>query len=216
MGIKKLKMLSLWAILFVSAVNCSQKEMDPKELCEEFYQLNKDRSFDGLFDVSIGSGRVLSVYDKSANQYDLAFKAISVFDTIQKNYVNLLVFKREASLSEKDSVFEKIEPGVRDFLARKFRVQSEDLFDSYVKYVDNLYMKYDVIKTPEWFNYKDVVVEGNPSLGKFITFTLNEKVKVYYLADQSSLSQYWSKHFKEISKINEEWYYEIMPDKISK
>lgn len=216
MGIKNYKMVHLALGIVVFMSSCSQKEMDPHKLSKEFYQLNKGKDLDGLFDVSIGSGRVTSVYDESLNQYDLIFNTIAVFDTTSKNYVTLPVFKREASLTEKDSVFRRIKPEVKDFMIHKLAVTSEaGLFDSYVEYVGMVYEKYYNIATPKFFGYKNIVLGGNPRIGKFITFELTEKVKVYYMADPNSLTEYWTKHFSKLNKLDDNWFYEIAEDKKS-
>ena len=214
MGINNYKILALGFALFL--LGCSQKQMDTNRLCKEFYQLNKGKDFDGLFDVSIGSGRVTSIYDESTNQYDLIFKAIAVFDTTSKSYVTLPVFKREASLSEKDSVFKSIKPEVINFLIHKLSVTSEaGLFDSYVKYVGGVYEKYYSIATPKFFSYKNIVLEGNPQVGKFVTFELTENIKIYYVADSNSLTEYWTKHFSKLNKLDSNWFYEVTQDKSS-
>lgn len=214
MGINNCKMLALGFVMFL--LGCSQKQMDTNKLCKEFYQLNKGKDFDGLFDVSIGSGRVSSVFDESTNQYDLIFKSIAVFDTTSKDYIILPVFKREGTLAEKDSVFKSIKPEVKNFLMRKLSVTHEaGLFDSYVEYVDKVYEKYYSITTPKFFSYKNIVLEGNPRVGKFVTFELTEKIKIYYVADSNSLTQYWIKHFSKLNKLDSNWFYEVTEDKSS-
>jgi hypothetical protein len=37
----------------------------------------REKSFEGLYGVPIGRSRVISIYDKSSNQYNLLFKTIA-------------------------------------------------------------------------------------------------------------------------------------------
>lgn len=87
------------------------------------------------------------------------------------------------------------------------------MFGAYSHYVDSIYAKYDGLKTPSWYNNKNVIVEGNPRLGKFVTFTLKtnkEVCKCYFVRDKSTLTPYWSRHFNRINKLDSAgWYYEV-------
>ncbi len=61
--------MTVFALAIIMAISsCDQKQPDSYKLCKDFYQLNKDKSFEGLYDVSIGTSRVMNVYDKSSNQ----------------------------------------------------------------------------------------------------------------------------------------------------
>ena len=120
------------------------------------------------------------------------------------------IFKRGASSIEQDSAFSQVSPEALNILLRKHgRLPKSESFLFYVEYVNMLYEKYDNIKTPQLLSYRNVVVEGIPSSGKFNRFTLNDNCKVYYLADHTSLAEYWQNHFDKINKLDENWYYEI-------
>lgn len=209
MGIKFSKTITFALVLAMLMSRCSQKEIASNKLCDEFYQLNKSRDFEGLFDVNIGSGRVMNVYDESANRYDLIFNTIAVFDTVSNEYFILPVFKKGASQVQKDSAFNKVPSESRSFLIRKLGTTSEELFDNYVLYVNKVYDKYYSIKAPKSYSGKNVPLQGNPSLGKFIKFTLNDKVNIYYVADASTLNDYWSKRFNSVHRLDEDWFCEI-------
>ena len=214
--LKSHKMLCLVLGATVLISSCSQKEINPYSICKEFYQLNKSKDFDGLFDVSIGVDRVRSVYNDSLKKYDLIFNTIEVFDSVSQNYIMLPVYKRGASLAKKDSLFKKIRPEVKKFLTSKLAVTSSSmLFDSYVKYVDKLFQKYYSISTPESNSHTNVVLEGHPPIGRFITFPLDEGVNIYYVGDTNSLTAYWTKYFSELNKFDDNWFYEIKNTKAS-
>lgn len=202
-----------FAIIFITS-GCSQKKIDPSKLCREFYQLNKNKTFDCLYDVYIG-GRVISIYDKSSNQYEEFPKRIEVYDFKSKEYIIIPIYKKGATLIEKDSIYKEYDPKIYTFLADKLKITSQkELFEAYIKYVDSVLSKYYDIETPKWYSNKRVIIDGTPQFGKFLTFTLNtstNKCKVYYLADRTSLSPYWIRHFDKIQKLDSNWYYEIMP-----
>lgn len=205
---EKILQLSMLLSLIVM-FSCSQREIDSYQLCKEFYELNKRKKFDVLYDVSIGVRRTSSEYDESSHQNHLIFNSIEVFDAESKKDITIPVFNRGASLVEQDSIFRKIKPEVKEFLVRKLGNPDSVLFDSYVEYISDVYQKYYDIATPPGNNYKNIVVESHPRTGKFITFALNDKVKVYYVADSSTLNDYWSKRFNGLKRLDKDWYCEI-------
>lgn len=215
MGVRSGKIILAALTLTMVVSECSQKEMSGSELCDEFYRLNKDRKWEELFDVSIGSGRITNVYDRSKNKYDLVFNTIAVFDTASKEYFILPVFKKNASDIQKDSAFNQITAESKNLLSRKLGTVPEKLFVSYVHYINAIYDKYYSIETPDSYGSKNVVLQGNPSLGKFIKFTLNDAVSVYYVADASTLNQYWLERFNTLRKLSEseDWFCEISESK---
>lgn len=212
MGIGSVKILQL-GLLLTSMITfgCSHREIDSYQLCKDFYELNKRKNFDGLYDVSIGVGRTSAKYSASSKQYDLFFNTIAVFDEESKGHRTIPVFKRGASLAERESSFQKITPEAKEFLVRKLGTIDSSLFDSYVKYIDDVYERYYDITTPANNNYKNVVMESHPRLGKFLTFALNDKAKVHYIhcVDSSALNEYWPKYFRTLRPLGENWYCEI-------
>jgi len=191
--------------------SCDQKEFDEMKLCNEFYQLNKNMNFQNLFGVAIGSNRVNSKYDKSSNQYRLIFKDIGVYDYETKGYLTLPIFSSDASAAEIDSVYRKIDSKVLRLIVGSDSSR-EDAIGVYEMFVRNIMKSYNEIRTPIWFNYENVIVEGNPSVGAFIIFKLNPNVKVFYLSDSTSLNNYWYNRFNKFKKINNNWYCEIKSD----
>ena len=204
-GSGKILQLGLLLVAIIT-FSCLHREIDSYQLCKEFYELNNQKSLDGLYDVSIGVGRTSAEYTKSSRQYDLFFNSIAVFDEESKQHITVPVFKRGASLAEQDSIFRNIKPAVKEFLVRKLDAIDSSLFDSYVKYINDVYQKYYNITTPKDNNYKNVVMESHPRTGKFLTFVLNDKAKVYYVADSSTLNEYWYKRFHTLRSLGANWY----------
>jgi hypothetical protein len=199
--------LLIFAILLSG---CAQKKVSSLSLCEQFYELNKGKNFQGLFDVGIGDvGRVSNEYDEKKNKYHLKFKLIAVYDTALGDYFTIRVFRKNASLAEQDSAFQKISPKSKMLLIGKLGGTHESLFDSYVFYVNKIYDKYYSIKTPKHYSNNNVALQGNPSLGKFIEFKLTDNVLVYYVDDFSSLNSFWSEYFKTLKKLGDGWFCEI-------
>jgi hypothetical protein len=67
----------------------------------------------------------------------------------------------------------------------------------YAKKIDTIYQELGAIN-----------IISNPNRGKFIEFTLDEKCKVYYLEDATTLTPYWKDKFSKLQKVDEKWYYE--------
>ncbi len=211
MEIKKVMILISMLSFIILISSCTQKQIDNDILCIKFYKLNKDKNFDVLFNVAIGGRRVTSVYDESSNQYEYIFNTIDIYDYMSDIFFILPLYERDATLTEKDSIFKKVNKEARSYLSKKYKVNSKaELFDSFVKFVENVYIEYDNIETPEGFGFKNVIIEGNPRSGKFITFVLNDQCKVYYLADNCSLTEYWQKYFRKLNKLDDKWYYEVV------
>jgi hypothetical protein len=81
----------------------------------------------------------------------------------------------------------------------KFHTDKEriEIAKNYSKRIDFLYKDLGVINS-----------KSNPYLGKFIEFTLDEKCKVYYLEDASTLKPYWKNKFSRLKKVDNKWFYE--------
>lgn len=210
MGVESEKILRVdMLLIFILMFSCSQREVDSYQLCKEFYELNKQKDFDGLYDLAIGVRRTSAEYDESSKQNHLIFNSIEMFDSESNNYITVPVFRRGASLVEQDSIFRDIKPEVKEFLVRKLDDVDSVLFDSYVEYIGKVYEKYYAITTPAGSSYKNIPVESHPRTGKFITFTLNDRAKVYYVTDSSTLNEYWSKRFNTLMSLGPNWYCEI-------
>ncbi|WP_025762931.1 hypothetical protein [Dyadobacter tibetensis] len=67
----------------------------------------------------------------------------------------------------------------------------------YAKKLDKIYRELGVID-----------LESTPKLGRFIEFTLDERCKVYYLEDSSTLTPYWKDKFSKLQKVDDKWFYE--------
>lgn len=199
-------------ILFVLFTSCSDKQMDNRMLCLKFIELNKSKNFDNLYDVAIGGRRIKSIFDKSSNQYEYVFNSIDVYDNDSDEFLMLPFFKKDATLVEKESSFKNTSQEVKSYLSKKYKVGTDpEILNAFIDFVEKIYSEYYNIETPSELGFKNVQVEGNPRLGRFITFTLNEKCKVYYLADTSTLTEYWRTYFDEkLNKIDEKWYYEVI------
>jgi hypothetical protein len=192
-------------------MNCEQSRYSQRELCYQFYKINKPHEFRDLYDLNIGA-RFNSEYDKIANQYDISFNYIEEYDLQTRQYITIPVFKRGVKDSIKKIAFKKCNNDLKKYLSLKFKSSSEsDLFLSYVNYVETVLMQYYRIKTPPFYNNKSVPIEGNPSLGRFITFKLNDKTRCFYLKDRIGLSAYWVSFFNNSKKFSDNWYYEIRP-----
>jgi len=211
MGIENNRMLKFIFGLFIVLSSCSQKKVCNERLCIRFIELNKGKNFDGLYDVAVGGRRVNCIYDESSNRYEIVFIVIDVYDYKSDEFFMLPLFKRDATMTEMDSAFNKVCQVAKIFLSEKYDISSEtEIFDSYIDYVKMFYVKYDNIEVPKDLGSTNVLIEGHPRTGKFITFFLREECIVYYLADSSTLNEYWKKYFKKLNKLDDKWYFEVV------
>lgn len=194
MEIKMNRVLILVFGFFTIFSSCMQKEIDDEKLCTKFFELNKGKSFDILYDVAIGGRRGKSIYDKSTNKYEYTFNTIDVYDAKSDEFLMLPIYRKNATLAEKDSVQENLSEKVKNYLLIKYGIDSK-ISKSYIKYIDKLLIQYYNIEIPNELGFKNVVIEGHPRSGEFITFTLNDTCKVYYLKDNSEVSDYWKSNY---------------------
>ena len=78
----------------------------------------------------------------------------------------------------------------------------------YRSFIKKFKSEYGSINVPNYYKHTNVLVQGNPNLGRFIEFTLDEKCSVFYLEDAATLSPYWKDKFSRLQKVDEKWYYE--------
>ncbi|MDW3193112.1 MAG: hypothetical protein R8G66_12140 [Cytophagales bacterium] len=184
--------------------------MTGDSLCQEFYLLNKDKNFSNLLDVAIGGRRGKSEYDKDLNKYEYNFYQIDLYDKGLQQFVVIPVYKKGATFSEKRSFFSQLSNEGHNVLSKKMTTDLDSVsFDAYVANVDQIYEDYYNIRTPVNYNFKNVIVEGNPSSGSFITFILRDTCKVYYVLDRNDLDERWKRRFLKMEKLGSNWYYEI-------
>ena len=199
--------LILIAVLFSQ---CSGKIVDERFLCQEFYNLNKEKSLEFFFDISIDCGRLTASYNKSTSKADLHINRICIFDSDSNRFMSMPIFQSGDSFSRKDSIFQKISDWNKLYLSKRYGIEEGDSVTIYYqRYVDSFNVYYSSLRMPKSLDYSNIVFKGNPRLGRFITFTLNKKSKVYYLEDRESLTDYWSKRFDNMQRLDEKWFYEI-------
>ena len=158
-------------------------------LCKDFCKLNKEQKFNILFETSTANSRFkngspteIGVYCKDVNGF---------FITIPLKLEEL----KGRKLYESSLFYECKNKGHEDTLIFK-------------KFISDFNEEYNRIKVPLNYLYSKPKIEGNPHLGKFIEFTLNDKCKVYYLDDAQSLTPYWKDKFKKLHQVDKKWYYE--------
>ncbi len=201
----------LLLILFGLLSSCSQNGAHDERLCMRFVELNRGKEFDGLYNVAKGGRRETVIYHDSINKYEYVLNAIDVYDNKSDKYLLLPLFKRDATKAEMESTYKTVSRETKLFLSEKYNLSSETrLLESYIEYIKMIYSELDNIEVPEDCSYINVLVEGHPRTGKFITFYLSNKCKIYYVANDKSLNKYWEKYFKRINKIDDNWYYEII------
>jgi hypothetical protein len=198
----------LYSVLFTN-VMCCRRTISDKELGYEFYKLNRTNHFDGLYNIMLDS-RFDSYYDDKTKQNILLFDHLFVYDRNSNKYLYLPIFQVNSSLVEKKRSFQRCNSETREFLFKELKGTKPELLPVlYNKYIDSLLLMYSTIKTPVFHNNKNVRIIGNPSLGNFIEFELNNKVSCFYLKDRSGLTTYWAAFFNRGRKLDEHWYYNI-------
>ena len=202
----------------ISLASCKSNEqkIDAFKLCSEFYELNKDMDFDGLFNVGILVIRERSEFNDSTLKYIRIPSAIAIYDTISKEYINLPAFSWNADIKEKKLPFVRCDYSCIAYLDNKYKMQSDDIvFEYYVKEIESIYSKYLKIKVPEVLPYTNIKLDGS---GDYITFVLyeNEEKGIYYscyYATDTLFFYHRKSYFKRLSKFDGHWWYQIREGK---
>ena len=181
-------------MLFLICIQClfscsvsSPKDMD--SLCQDFCKLNKGQKFRLLFETSTANSRFKNGIPTEIGVY---------CKEVQGSFMTIpLTFKELKSRNLY---------GSSHFYECKNNSLEDSLF--FTKYISDFNNEDSQIKVPPYYQYEKPKTHGNPHLGKFIEFTLDEKCSVYYLEDANSLTPYWKDKFSKLQKVDNEWYYE--------
>ncbi|MDR2841335.1 MAG: hypothetical protein LBV75_08805 [Paludibacter sp.] len=200
-------------VLFYLACNAPKSEINPEQLCREFYELNKNTNFDSLCNFQILGIREYSEYDNKSNKIHRIPILIQIKDTIENVYLVFPVFKKGANEEEKKIFFSRCKTDDVEYLIRKYKLSSRDsVFDSYVKEVETMYAQYDKIKVPDILHTTNIELHGS---GNYIEFVLykseEEKIKYscYYVKNTVFANDRLSDYFNKLPKFDEHWYYKV-------
>ncbi len=167
--------------LNIFLVACNKGNMTP----EKFITEAKKKDISSLMSINI----------EARNERDNVFH-YSYFHIFTKNDTLIIPSIEFFDDIKSDSILYK---SVLRFTEDKILDSNEKigLAKKYAQKIDNIYKSLGVINS-----------KSNPHLGKFIEFTLDEKCKVYYLEDATTLTPYWKDKFSKLRKVDEKWYYE--------
>lgn len=204
----------LGIIPFLLTCNSNKKiEMDPELLCLDFYELNKNNTFEGLYNVQILGIREFSEYDEKTQKYIRLTRIIGINDTISGKSIILPVFIQGADIDEKRIMFNRCDSSSLKYLKNKYKIISNDsIFESYIKEVESIYLDYNQVKVPSILPYTNIQVNG---LRNYIKFTLyrNEEMRIqyrcYYVKDTLFSNDRLKAYFKTLPKFDEHWYYDV-------
>lgn len=190
--------------------SCSISKVDENKLASDFIFINRDLTFDELFNVII-STRTMR-YNHEIGLYQPEYYLLEIYDTLSGDYVLFPMIDYPGTEPEITRSFVDCDYECQSFLTRKYGVlQKEELEIIYKDLIRNIMNEYRKIELPEYFGYENLIqLKGNPGLGDFIQFKLNTNTTCYYLDNVDGLkTEYWVDTFRKIEKIDEHWYYKI-------
>lgn len=167
--------------LNIFLVACNKGNISP----EKFIAEAKKQDISSLMSLNI----------EARNERDNVFH-YSYFHVFTKNDTLIIPSIEFFDDIKRDSILYK---SVLKFTEDRFLNSDEkvELAKKYAQRIDSIYKSLGVVNS-----------KSNPNLGKFIEFTLDEKCKVYYLEDSSTLTSYWKDKFSKLQKVDNKWYYE--------
>lgn len=176
----------IYSLLFFTSC---EKKVETFDTPEEFIANAKN------VDLSIFFNTVIQARNESEGAFHYTY--VQVSDISGKDTFNLPSFEFYDEIMKPNSLYDIKE--VYNFAKQRKIDQklSLDYSKKFTKQVDDLYKKLRVI---------DIV--SLPSSGRFIVFTINRKIKVYFLDNPQILNKYWKNYFKNLKKIEPKWYFE--------
>jgi len=202
--------------LFLVSCEPNRQKLDPVKLCYEFYELNKDANFEGLFNVQIlGIREHSELFDDSTLKYNRTPAVIIVNDSISKEYIKLPSFSRNADVRERELRFARCDSSCITYLKNKYNIHSSDsIFEFYIQEIESIYLNHYQIRVPDILPYINIESNGN---GNYIEFVLykNEEKKInyrcYYIKDTiSSSNDRMKDYFNSLPKFDEHWCYDVI------
>ena len=199
--------------LFLVSCESNEQKLDPLNLCCEFYELNKDAKFDGLYNVHILGIRERSEFNDSILKYHRITPIIEIKDFVSDTNILLPSFSRNADRGERHLFFARCNLSCIMYLMNKYNIQSTDrIFDFYVKEIESIYSDYYQIKVPEILPYANIELNGNGNYIKFVLYKNDEKrvkYQCYYVKDTIFSNDNMKDYFDKLPKFDDHWYYEI-------
>lgn len=201
----------IMCLLFVSCQS-NERKLDPLKLCTEFYELNKDLNFDGLFNVQILGIRDHSVFNDSTLKYSYIPFYIGINDSVSKNNIKLPVFSKNAELEEQKLFFARCDSSHTSYLKSKYKIDlNDDVFKFYIKEVESIYSNYSRIEVPDELPCTNIELLGRDNYIEFVLYENEEKrirYSCYFVKDAIFSNDKRKDYFKKLPKFDEHWYYE--------
>ncbi len=169
---------------FLLALSGCTENIDETILCNDFYELNKNRSFEELSDLSVVTRG--SKYDPGINQYQFLFYVISIYDSIKPGYVSLPIFNSGFDQERRVFALEQCDYDCINILKRKYKIENEhDLLIALEDYSNKIQWAYKGILLPNYSVYASVLEStGEPYFG-IISFKLTDKAVVYHVLNKA-------------------------------
>ena len=179
----------LFFIFYLFFFTDCEKKVKSFDKPEDFISNAKNKNLSILFNT------VIQARNESEGAFHYTY--VQVFEKNGKDTFNLPSLEFYDEIVHPNSLY-KIDE-IYDF-AKSKGIDKKLAFNyskQFTKQVDDLYKKLRVIN-----------IVSLPSSGRFIEFTVNKKIKVYYLEDYQTLSKYWQDYFIKLKKVNPKWFYE--------
>ena len=202
-------------IIGLSLVSCkfNEQNLNPLELCSEFYSQNKELYFDGLLNVQILSIREYSEYDNKINKYNRIPIVIGINDSISGSNIKLPAFSRNADTEEQKLFFSRCDSSCIEYLKNKYNLGSnDDIFRFYAKEIESIYSNYYQIKVPEELPYTNIILIGCNTYIEFVLYKNEEKkinYRCYYVKDTIFSNSRIKEYFDGLPKFDDYWYYDL-------
>jgi len=208
--------LVLGMFSFLCASCDSEDEIiDPRQVCFEFYELNKNLNFENLYYMNIPCVRQYLEYDSKKNEYVVIPVFVCITDTVNDDsHILLPVFKDGADNTKQHRSFALCNVAAMEYLKRKYDLAPiANVFDFYAKEVNDIYRQYNNIKVPRALHKRNVFIEGRGNYIKFILHKDEEKkieYSCYYVRDTIFSNDNLKNYFKTLPQFDEHWYYKIV------
>lgn len=205
-------LLYVVSTLFLYSCTSREKDILVADLYQNFYEMNRENKFEGLYNLEILGIRDRAEFDSENHKYVYVPSCIGIRDSFGNMQTCLPSFPEKANNEVIKKFYSRISASDSAYLRHKYRnLGTSSIFDDYVSEIRSIYHNYYRIKVPKVLPQANIKISGRLD---YIVFYLYEDksngllCRVYYLKDNYIISKDNLIDFDKKVKINKNWYHD--------
>lgn len=208
------RLLILLCLLCISCSSGTKKFIDAAQLYQDFYEMNKENDFEGLYNLDILGIRDEIKFNPISNKYILKPSCIGIRDSFGNFEICLPFFSKDANKEEIRASYSRLKRADSIYLINKYKeTDSAMLFNNYTNEVKTINSNYEKIKVPNSLPQANIKIRGHINYIVFYLYENKEEqllYRCYYLKDTTVINKKNNIDFRKKSKIDSNWYHDVI------